>query len=119
LSESSFTCHGLRASGLTRRLFIVYTSGVIVSEFTSSELESRLGQTKDYIDIKLVLLLLLSMHHSEVRSKDLLTLNQDNVSRVEQYFYLGTVVLVSQYYQNPTNHVGLVQSGHYHHLIEM
>jgi hypothetical protein len=48
-----------------------------------------------------------------------LTLNQDNVSRVEQYFYLGTVVLVSQYYQNPTNHVGLVQSGHYHHLIEM
>jgi hypothetical protein len=29
-----------------------------------------------------------------------------------------TVVSVSYYYKNPTQHVGLVESGPHHHLIE-
>ena len=33
-------------------------------------------------------------------------------------FFLQIVVSVSLHYNNPTKHVGLVQSGPHHHLIE-
>jgi len=47
--------------------------------------------------------------------KDSLAGNKDNVSRMERYVYSWTVVSV----KNPTKHVGLVQSRHYHYLIKM
>ena len=38
---------------------------------------------------------------------------------VERHVYPRTVVSVIQHYKDPTNHIGLVQSGHHHHhLIE-
>ena len=38
--------------------------------------------------------------------------------RVDQHVYPRTVVSVMQKYKDPTNRVGLVQSGVYHYLIE-
>ena len=38
--------------------------------------------------------------------------------RVGRHVYLRTVVSVSLHYKNPTKHVGLVQNGPHHHLIE-
>jgi len=37
---------------------------------------------------------------------------------VDQHVYSRTVVSVMQKYKDPTNRVGLVQSGIYHYLIE-
>ena len=34
---------------------------------------------------------------------------------VERHVYPQTVVSVSQLYKDPTDHIGLVQSGHHHH----
>ena len=76
---------------------------------------SRSCQTKDYT----FSICCFSAKHAVLRRKrkDWLTRNQDYVSEWGQHVYPRTVVSVSQHYKNPTKRVGLVQSGHHHHLI--
>ena len=76
--------------------------------------EPRSGQTKDN---KIGICCFFAKHTALRRKiKDWLARNQDNVGR---HVYLWTVrVSVSQYYNNPTKRVGLIQSGRNYHLIE-
>ena len=93
-----------------------HIGGVMVKVLASSAVdrrfEPRSGQTKDYT------ISICCFFRS--KSKDWMAKN--NVSEWERHFYLRTIVLVSQHYQNSTQRVGLVQSGHHHHhyhLIKM
>jgi hypothetical protein len=60
----------------------------------------------------------LSSEHAafKSKSKDWLTQNEDNVLKWSN-MYLP--VSVSLHDKNQTEHVGIGQSGHHHHLIEM
>ena len=92
----------------------------MVSMLTSSRvdrgIEPRSGQTKDYE----IGICSSSTKHAALRSKskEWLARNQDNVSEWSDMPNPLTVVSVSSHYKNPTQRVGLVQSGPYHHLIE-
>ena len=81
----------------------------MVSVLASSTIshEPRSGQIKDYK----IGIYCFSAKHTAIRrkSKDWVTRNQDNMSRVRRYVYPWTVV--------PTKRVGLEQSGP-DHLIE-
>ena len=96
-------------------------SGVMVSVPDSSAVdrgfEPRSGQTKDYkIDI-----CCFSAKHAALRknSKDWLARNQNNVTEWSNMSTRGLLFQsTSTIYKNPTQCVGLVQSGPHHHLIE-
>ena len=92
---------------------------VMVSLFASSAVdrgfEPRSGQTKDY---KIGMCCFCAKHAALRRkSKDWLARNQNNVSEWSDMSTRG-LVSVSKHYKNPTQRVGLVQSGLHHHLIE-
>jgi hypothetical protein len=61
-----------------------------------------------------------SAKHTALRrkSKDWLARNQNNVSAWSDMSTLGLLFKWASTIQNPTQRVGLVQSGPYHHLIE-
>jgi hypothetical protein len=83
-------------------------------------IEPRPGQTKDYK----IGICCFSTKHAPLRrkSKDWLALNQNNVSEwrtclpADCYF---SELALHFLYKNPTQHVGLVQSGPHHHFIEI
>ena len=79
--------------------------------------EPQSGQTKDYkIDI-----CCFSAKHAALRknSKDWLARNQNNVTEWSNMSTRGLLFQsTSTIYKNPTQCVGLVQSGPHHHLIE-
>ena len=70
--------------------------------------ESRRGQTKDYKMVNAAFPL----------GKDWLAWNQNNMSEWRD-LSTHTVVSESQLYKDPIKHIGLVQSGLNHHLIEI
>ena len=61
-----------------------------------------------------------STKHAALRSKskDWLARNQNNVFEWSDMSTCG-LVSVSQHYKNPTQHIGLVQSGPHHHLFSL
>ena len=79
------------------------------------EFEPRSDQTKDYK----IGFCFFSSKHAALRNKsnDWLDRNQNNVSEWSDMSIRG-LLLVNLHYKNPTKHVGLVQSGTHHHLIE-
>ena len=89
-------------------------ASVLASRAVDHRFDPRSGQTKDFkIDI-----CCFSGKHATLRrkGKDWLAWNQD--VRVERHFCRRTIVKVNYQYKNPTKRIGLVQSGHHHHLIE-
>ena len=88
--------------------------GVMVSVFASSvvyhEFEPRQGQTKNH---KIgIYCFSTKQATSRRKSKDWLVRNQNNVSQQSDIsIYPRTVASVSQHYKNPTQHVGVEQSG--------
>jgi hypothetical protein len=54
----------------------------------------------------------------EACRKIFIELNGINVLLLWRHVYLQTVVPVNWHYNNPTQRVGLEQSGSHHHLIE-
>jgi hypothetical protein len=92
---------------------------VMVSLLASSAVdrgfEPRSDQTKDY---KIGMCCFCAKHAALRRkSKDWSARNQNNVSEWSDMSTRG-LVSVSKHYKNPTQRVGLVQSGLHHHLIE-
>ena len=75
--------------------------------------EPTSGQTNDYK----IGICCFSVKHTA--SKDWLAWNHNNVSEWGEMSNRKTVVSVSWHYKNPTRHIGLVQSRHQHHLIEI
>jgi hypothetical protein len=63
-----------------------------------------------------LVLIFIGAHYHRRKSfySDSLAHNQDNVSSVGRHVYPWTIVSVSWHYKNPTQHVGLVQSGPQH-----
>ena len=102
---------------LERKLFNRFC-GVMLSVLASIAVErgfkSRSCQTKDYK----IGICCFSAKHTALRRKIWLARNRNNVVRVERHVYPLIVVSVNQHYKNPTQRVGLVQSGPHHHLIE-
>ena len=93
--------------------------GVAVSMLASSAVdcgfEPRSGPTEEY---KLGMCCFSAKQAAlRSKSKDWLARNQNNVFRVERYVYPGIVFPVSWHHKNPTQYVGLQQSGHHHHFI--
>ena len=69
--------------------------------------------------MKLVFVAYPLLNHAALRrkSKDWLARNRDNMSELGNMSICG-LLSVSQHYENPTQRVGLVQSGPHHYLIE-
>ena len=86
-------------------------ASVIASITTHRGYELRLDQTKDYT----IGLFCFSAKHAVFRSKsqEWLAQNQDNVS---EWNYINTHELLFQWASTINKHVGIVQSGHHHHL---
>ena len=78
--------------------------------------EPQSSQSKDYE----IVICCISAKHAALRrkSKDWLAQNQDNVSEWDVMSIHGLLCQLGEHYNNPTKHVGLVQSGPHHHLIE-
>jgi hypothetical protein len=90
--------------------------GVLASSTVDRGLEPRSGQTKYY---KIGICCFPAKHTALRRnSKDWLDRNQNNVEEWRDMSIRG-LVSVNQHYKNPTQRVGLVQSGPHHHLIEI
>ena len=85
---------------------------VLISSAVDRGFDPRSGQTK-YYNIGICCF---SDKHSALRrkNKDWLARNQDNVYEWSD----KTVVSVDEHNTNPTKRVGLVQSGHHHHIAE-
>jgi predicted LPLAT superfamily acyltransferase len=78
--------------------------------------EPRSGQTKDY---KIGICCFSSKQAALRRkSKDWLSRNQDNASKWGDMSIHELLFQWASTIKNLTKHVGLVQSGHHHHLIE-
>ena len=89
---------------------------VLASSAVDRGFEPRSGQTKDYkIDI-----CCFSAKHAALRRKstDWLARNQNNVSEWSDMSTPGLLFQWASTIKNTTQGVGLVQSGHHHHLIK-
>jgi hypothetical protein len=84
---------------------------MVASSMVDHGFEPPLGQTKDY-DIGICYF---SAMHAALRSKDWLVQNQDIVFEWSDISIHWLLFQWATHYKNPTNHVGLVQSGHHHH----
>ena len=84
---------------------------VLASSAVDRVFEHRSGQTKDYK----IGICCFSAKHATLRrkSKDWLARNQNNVSEWSDMYTRGLLFQCTS-----TQHVGLVQSGPHHHLIE-
>ena len=90
--------------------------GVLTSSVVDHGFEPRSGQSK----VHTIAICCFSANHRALcsNSKDWLARNENKVSEWKRHVYPRTVVSVSQHYENPTQRVGLEQSGPHHHLIE-
>ena len=92
---------------------------VIVSVLASSAVdrgfESRSGLTKDYKRVYVAY----NAKHAVLKrkSKDRLAWNQDNVSEWSDMYIRGLLFQLANTIKKTTQRVGLVKSGHHHHLI--
>jgi hypothetical protein len=72
--------------------------------------ESRSGLTKDYKRVYVA-------YNAKRKSKDRLAWNQDNVSEWSDMYIRGLLFQLANTIKKTTQRVGLVKSGHHHHLI--
>jgi hypothetical protein len=89
---------------------------VLASSAVNRVFGPRSGQTKDYK----IGIWFFSAKRAVLRrkNKDWLARNQNNVSELNDMHTRGLLFQYASTITNPTQRVGLVQSGPYHHLIE-